>query len=82
VPEERLQTPEVKEESTDAYVQQAEADILALFDQYPDRVFYYRQLSVLFEHKYFHWVTNMATHSLVNKDDSPLQRLLLEKSRD
>ena len=67
MPEDRHETSSVREGREDTYVQQAEADILALFDEYPDRVFYYRQLSVLFEHKYFHWVTNMAAHSLVDK---------------
>lgn len=82
MPEERLHAPQVKEKSADPYVQQAEADILALFDQYPDRVFYYRQLSVLFEHKYFHWVTNMAVHSLVNKRRlATIEIALGEKSR-
>src|SRR5262249_11850616 len=82
VPEDSHQTPPVREESQDAYVQQAEADILALFDQDTDRVFYYRQLSVLFEHKYFHWVTNMATHALVDKRRLATTEIALgEKSR-
>jgi hypothetical protein len=44
---------------------QARARLLAHFIDHPRRVFYNRQLEVLFENEYFHWVTNRALRDLV-----------------
>ena len=36
----------------------ARARLLAHFEDNPESVFYSRQLEVIFEREYFHWVTN------------------------
>jgi hypothetical protein len=45
----------------------ARARLLAYFEDNPDQVFYSRQLEVLFEREYFHWVTNRALRRLVDE---------------
>jgi hypothetical protein len=45
----------------------ARARLLAYFEDNPDQVFYSRQLEVLFEREYFHWVTNRALRRLVDR---------------
>lgn len=45
----------------------ARARLLAHFEDNPDSVFYSRQLEVLFEREYFHWVTNRALRRLVEE---------------
>ena len=45
----------------------ARARILAHFEDNPQMVFYSRQLEVLFEREYFHWVTNRALRRLVEE---------------
>ena len=43
----------------------ARARLLAYFEDNPEFVFYSRQLEVIFEREYFHWVTNRALRGLV-----------------
>jgi len=43
----------------------ARARLLAHFVDQPQEVFYSRQLEVLFEREYFHWVTNRALRKLI-----------------
>jgi hypothetical protein len=45
----------------------ARARLLAHFEDHPEGVFYSRQLEVLFEREYFHWVTNRALRRLVEE---------------
>jgi hypothetical protein len=45
----------------------ARARVLAYFEDNPTAVFYSRQLEVMFEQKYFHWVTNRAIRRLVEE---------------
>lgn len=45
----------------------ARARLLAHFEDNPELVFYSRQLEVMFEHEYFHWVTNRALRRLVDE---------------
>ena len=45
----------------------ARARLLAHFEDHPEAVFYSRQLEVLFEQEYFHWVTNRALRRLVEE---------------
>lgn len=45
----------------------ARARLLAFFEDNPQSVFYSRQLEVLFEREYFHWVTNRAVRELVRE---------------
>ena len=43
----------------------ARARLLAHFEDNPETVFYSRQLEVLYEREYFHWVTNMQGRSVL-----------------
>jgi hypothetical protein len=43
----------------------ARARLMAHFVDHPEEVFYSRQLEVIFEREYFHWVTNRAVRALV-----------------
>jgi hypothetical protein len=45
----------------------ARARLLANFEDNLERVFYSRQLEVLFEREYFHWVTNRALRGLIEE---------------
>jgi hypothetical protein len=45
----------------------ARARLLAHFEDNPETVFYSRQLEVLFEAEYFHWITNRALRRLVEE---------------
>ena len=45
----------------------ARARLLAHFEDNPETVFYSRQLEVLYEREYFHWVTNRALRRLVEE---------------
>jgi hypothetical protein len=47
--------------------EKARARLLAHFEDNPERVFYSRQLEVLFEREYFHWLTNRALRRLVEE---------------
>jgi hypothetical protein len=47
--------------------ERARSRLLAYFEDHPDRVFYSRQLEVLFEDELFHWVTNRAVHRLIQE---------------
>jgi len=45
----------------------ARARLLAHFEDNPESVFYSRQLEVLFEREYFHWLTNRVVRRLVQE---------------
>ncbi len=51
----------------DSEEDKARARLLAHFEDHPQEVFYSRQLEVLFEDEYFHWVTNRALRRLVEE---------------
>jgi hypothetical protein len=51
----------------DTYVDQAKEELVAFFDQRAQSVFYQRQLAVIFEGKYFHWITARALSELVQE---------------
>jgi hypothetical protein len=51
----------------DSEEEKARARVLAHFEDNPDNVFYSRQIEILFEHEYFHWVTNRALRRLVEE---------------
>jgi hypothetical protein len=57
--------PYLKIKDTDE--DKARARLLAHFEDNPERVFYSRQLEVIFENEYFHWVTNRALRRLVEE---------------
>jgi hypothetical protein len=51
----------------DVVIDQARQAVLHHVRQYPEAVFYSRQLEVLFERRFFHWITNKAVRELVNE---------------
>ena len=53
-----------EEEVEDEYVEQAKPVLVKFFDENRDRVFYLKQLQVLFEKPFFHWVTARALYAL------------------
>ncbi len=52
---------------SDSYVDSAKEDFQELFTKEPDSIFYQRQLQVIHERKYFHWVTVRALTELVSE---------------
>jgi hypothetical protein len=52
---------------TDPAEQRARQDLIQLFEKQKDSVFFSRQLEVMFEEKYFHWITNRALRYLVKE---------------
>ena len=57
--------PEAPEEKAeDEYVEQAKPALMKFFDENKDTVFYLKQLQVLFEKPFFHWVTARALYAL------------------
>ncbi|MDD8026997.1 MAG: hypothetical protein PHI34_10800 [Acidobacteriota bacterium] len=53
------------EEEIDEYEKSAEEEIMEFFEKNKENVFFSRQIEVIFEQKYFHWVSNRAIRSLV-----------------
>jgi len=51
----------------DTEEEKARARLLAHFEDNPTSVFYSRQLEVLYEREYFHWVTNRALRRLLDE---------------
>jgi hypothetical protein len=51
----------------DTEEEKARARLLAYFEDNPQSVSYSRQLEILFEREYFHWVTNRALRRLVEE---------------
>jgi hypothetical protein len=43
----------------------ARTALLELFEAERERVFYSRQLEIMFEHRWFHWITNRALRELI-----------------
>jgi len=52
---------------TETEEDKARARLLAHFEDNPQNVFYSRQLEVMFEREYFHWVTNRAVRRLITE---------------
>ncbi|MBS1661477.1 MAG: hypothetical protein JST68_10550 [Bacteroidetes bacterium] len=55
----------INQEQTDEYNADAYAELKSFLDKNKEKVFYGRQLEVIHENKYFHWVTNRALRLLV-----------------
>ncbi len=51
----------------DSFVDAAREEILKLFASQPEGVFYERQLQVLLEKRFFHWITARAANQLVEE---------------
>ncbi len=49
----------------DSEEDKARARLLAYFVDHPEEVFYSRQLEIMFEDEFFHWITNRALRRLV-----------------
>ena len=62
---------------TDPKVLRAREELLKFLGGQKDRVFYTKQLEVLFEKSYFHWVTNRAIHSLIEDGEIRTETALL-----
>lgn len=62
----RIREPEL-DLARDSYVDLAKSDLTDLFLQNPESVFYQRQLQVMLEDKYFHWITVRALAELVGE---------------
>jgi hypothetical protein len=59
--------PEESEESVDDFQKAASEDVRKLFRDNSERVFYSRQVEVMLEKKYFHWVTNRVLRTLAEQ---------------
>src|SRR3990170_103461 len=70
---------EADEEVEDEYVEEAKPALLKFFDDNGDRVFHLKQLQVLFEKKFFHWVTARALYAL--HDDGLVGTEIAESER-
>jgi hypothetical protein len=55
------------EPERDTYVDRAKEELLTFFSLRPESVFYQRQLAVIFEGEYFHWITARALSELVQE---------------
>jgi hypothetical protein len=55
------------EPERDTYVDRAKEELVAFFNLRPESVFYQRQLVVMFEDEYFHWITARALSELVGE---------------
>jgi hypothetical protein len=55
------------EPERDTYVDRAKEELVAFFNLRPESVFYQRQLAVMFEDEYFHWITARALSELVDE---------------
>jgi hypothetical protein len=54
-----------EEKWEDAYVEDAKAELRAFFTERSQQVFYLKQLEVLFEKPFYHWITAKATNQLI-----------------
>jgi hypothetical protein len=61
------ESEEIESPERDSYVDLAKADLKTLFETEPESVFYQRQLQVMFEKDYFHWVIVRALVELVEE---------------
>jgi hypothetical protein len=73
--------PDIREEEgarpRDAVVDQAKDEIREFFDRERAGVFYKQQLEVIFESKYFHWVTSRALSELAAEGHIAVEREVL-----
>lgn len=66
-PENPRDLEEIIAQPRDSFVDQAKSDLKTLFEQESESVFYQRQLQVMFEKQYFHWITVRALSELVQE---------------
>lgn len=58
------------EKKVDSRQERARRALIEFFESNRERVFYSRQLEVLFERSWFHWITNRAIHQLIEEGRS------------
>jgi len=66
-PEGFTEAVEIVVPQRDAVVDLAREDLIQLFAKEPESVFYQRQLQIIFEKKYFHWITAHALSELAQE---------------
>lgn len=71
-------TDEPEEYPRDSKVDDAQEAILDLFEQNPDQVFYGRQVEVLLEKDFFHWITTKALNELAGSRTLEAEKLSLD----
>src|SRR5579864_1957088 len=66
------------EQQRDHKVDEVKLELMAtLFDKAPQDVFYERQIQVLYEDKFFHWITGKALHELSDERSIKTMKLQL-----
>lgn len=89
---EDLIVSDIKIDSKKNYLEEAINDVIEFVESRKNNVFYYRQIEILLEDKYFHWITNKAIHTLVEsnylksevrniKNSSPINLLYKKENR-
>ncbi len=63
----------------DETIDEVKEEIVAFFNQKKKEIFYLRQIQIMFEKKYFHWITEKAVNELVEegylrKHEKPLKK--------
>jgi len=83
-----LEIPDVPSETAgavsiprDGYVDLAKLELLRLFEGESESVFYQRQLQVMFEKEFFHWVTVRALTELVGEGKIAVEVVQLQPER-
>jgi hypothetical protein len=74
--DEYAEEPEEEERPRDPAVDQAKKVLRQFFREYPRRVFYLRQVAVLFERRFFHWITSKALDELATDNEILDENLL------
>jgi len=64
----------------DSFADLAKSELVKLFEEQPESVFYQRQLQVMFEKRYFHWVTVRALSELAREGVLAIEVLPLPKT--
>jgi len=76
-PEGCVESEEIVVVRRDPVVDHAKDDLKRFFAAEPESVFYQRQLQVIFEKKYFHWITSHALSELAQEGSISAQSLPL-----
>jgi len=80
-PDSYAEPEEVVVERRDPVVDLAKEDLRNLFAEEPESVFYQRQLQVIFEKKYFHWITSHSLSELAQEGGLSVEVLPLPGTR-
>jgi len=70
--------PDAERWPRDTKVDEAKDVLVRWFDEHRERVFYGRQLAVLFEKRFFHWITTKAVNELATEKKVRSETLPLE----